>query len=153
MQQSIAGFEKNFGVDQEIDQQVANMTYYDKKQLTVASFGTGKAKRKLASLQANRVEENVADGSPNKRSKKGTGDDRLQGMAEKIVEEAEQVKKDAITTIAQRKELYSLDNLIPPQLLSQIPYKSTMAAMVAEDTEELRQLLCSFVVVLAQKTG
>ena len=63
------------------------------------------------------------------------------------------MKKDAITSIAQRKELYSLDNLIPPQLLSQIPYKSTMAAMVAEDTEELRQLLCSFVVVLAQKTG
>ena len=94
------------------------MTYYEKKQLTVGSFGTGKAKRKLASLQANRVEEPIGDGVPNKRSKKGTGDDRLQGPAERVVEQAEQVKKDAITSIAQRKELYSQESLVPPQLLS-----------------------------------
>ena len=41
---------------------------------------------------------------------------------------------------------------MPPALLQQIPYKSTLAAIFNEDLEELRQLLCSFVVVLAQKT-
>lgn len=94
------------------------MSYYEKKQLTVASFGTEKAKRKQASLQANRVEEPAADGLPNKRRKKGTGDDRLQGMAEKVVEAADQMKKDAIAAVQNRKELYSLDSLVPPQLLS-----------------------------------
>ena len=74
------------------------MTHWDKKQLTVASFGTEKAKRKQASLQANRVEEPVGEGTPSKRRKTGTGDDRLQEVAEKVVEEAEKAKKDAITT-------------------------------------------------------
>ena len=73
-------------------------------------------------------------------------------MAEKVVEQAEQAKKDAITSAQQRKELYSLDSLVPQQLLQTIPYKSTMAAILNEDLDELRQLLCSFVVVLAQKT-
>ena len=53
------------------------MSHWDKKQLTVASFGTEKAKRKQASLMSNRVEEGPGDGAPMKRRKKGTGDDRL----------------------------------------------------------------------------
>ena len=62
------------------------MTLWDKKQLTIKSFGTDKAKRKQESLMLNRVDEDVNDPTTMKRSKKGTRDDRLQEMAEKVID-------------------------------------------------------------------
>ena len=64
------------------------MTKIAQKQLAVRSFGTEKAKRKEASRITNRVEDEgqVGDPTETKRRKKGTGDDRLQEMAEKVVD-------------------------------------------------------------------
>lgn len=99
----------------------------------------------------NRVEDDVGDGSPTKRRKKGTRDDRLQEMAEKVVDQHDKAKKEAVTTAQKRMELYSRDALLPQAILQTIPYKQTWEALNNDDQEELRLMLCSFVVVLAQK--
>ena len=53
------------------------MTYYDQKQILAQSFGTAKARRKLASVLTNRVEDDTS----NVNNKKGTRDARVQDMA------------------------------------------------------------------------
>ena len=46
----------------------------------------------------NRVDEDVNDTTTMKRSKRGTRDDRLQEMAEKVIDQHEQAKKEAVTS-------------------------------------------------------
>lgn len=58
MSQKIDGFMEDFGVKQDIDQAVRNLEYYEQKKLVAGSFGTDKAKRKLASVMTNRVDDN-----------------------------------------------------------------------------------------------
>lgn len=66
---------EEFGVAQDIDQAVKNLEYYEQKKLVAGSFGTDKAKRKLASVMTNRVDDNQDDvdgeGVGKKRSRKG----------------------------------------------------------------------------------
>ena len=64
----------------------------------VAPVKVGASQLEQDSLMTNRVEEDVNDPPTAKRSKKGTRDDRLQEIAEKVIEQHEQIKKEATTS-------------------------------------------------------
>ena len=99
---------------------------------------------------SNRVQDDdPVDPTKAKRKKKGTGDDRLQEMAENVVEQYEKVKKEAASSAKERKQLYSKEALLPTDILKNIPYKQTHEALREGDIDKLKKLLCSFVIVMS----
>ena len=51
-----------------------------------------------------------------------------------------------------RKKLYSKEKLLPLDIIKQLPYKQTRKALKDEDRDALKEVLCSFVATIAEKT-
>ena len=51
-----------------------------------------------------------------------------------------------------RKKLYSKEKLLPADIIKQLPYKQTRKALKDEDRDALKEVLCSFVATIAEKT-
>lgn len=130
-----------------------NMTYYDQKRLQVGTFGTGKAQRKLASVMANQVDEEAdLEAALKSKRAKGTHDGRLASAADHVAGAIADVKKSAAQSVSKRKKLYAKDKLLPTEIIKQLPYKHTRKALKDEDRDALKEVLCSFVATIAEKT-
>lgn len=132
-----------------------DMNYYDVKKLVAGSFGTDKAKRKLASVMTNRVDDegDLEKALKSKRAK-GTFDSRLHDAAEAVVEQHAKVKKEASQSAAKRRQLYSEEALLPESIVGKLPFKLTHEALQAHQSnpDQLKGLLCSFACIIAKKT-
>ena len=63
-----------------------------------------------------------------------------------------QIKKEQAQSASKKKALYSRDALLPKEIIAKLPFKNTRKALRKEDRDALKELLCSFVATLAEKT-
>ena len=151
MTQSINGFQAKFGISADLN--TKNMTYYDQKRLQVGTFGTGKAQRKLASVMANQVDEDAdLEAALKSKRAKGTHDGRLDQAADHVAGALQEVKKAASQSVSKRIKNYAREKLLPVDTIKQLPYKQTRKALKDEDRDALKEVLCSFVATIAEKT-
>lgn len=83
---------------------------------------------------------------------KGTHDGRLAQASDHVAAAIATVKKDATQSVAKRKSLYGKQALLPNDIVKQLPYKDTRKALKNEDRDTLKEVLCSFVATIAEKT-
>ena len=102
---------------------------------------------------ANQVDETAElEAALKSKRAKGTHDNRLQAGADHVVAAHGQVKKEAAQSAGKRKALYSKQALLPAEIVKKLPFKNTRKALVREDRDALKELLCSFVATIAEKT-
>uniref|UniRef100_A0A7S3FTU5 Uncharacterized protein n=1 Tax=Strombidium rassoulzadegani TaxID=1082188 RepID=A0A7S3FTU5_9SPIT len=138
--QEIEGFNETYGVTED-NEAIKNMTYMQKKALLVQNFGVLKAQRATASLITNKVED---EGVTN-REGRGARDENIHSKALEMEKYLKDDKRNGENSVAQkRKQLYSLQGLLPENILTLIPYKQTFLALQANDQEQLEKLLNPF---------
>ena len=97
----------------------------------MSAFGTRKSLKKVTSMLTNMVDE----GGVTNQGSRGVRDQRLTQKAMLISEDQEELKKNLQS---QRKRgQYTIDKLLPPELLHQIPYTETHIALDHEDYPRL----------------
>ena len=83
---------------------------------------------------------------------KGTHDGRLDQAADHVAGALQEVKKAASQSVSKRIKNYAREKLLPVDTIKQLPYKQTRKALKDEDRDALKEVLCSFVATIAEKT-
>jgi len=148
MQQTIKDFEKDYVTVK--DREYEDKTYFEMKQIIAKSLGTAKARRKLESLEQNKVEDTEG----------GVKSKTLRKQAKNTQNDIEELRKNALSASARRAGLYSKEALMPAHIFADIPYSETYKALKNEKAEEgeegpdkdrLKELICPFAVSIATR--
>ncbi|CDW75122.1 UNKNOWN [Stylonychia lemnae] len=132
--QEIEKFAEIYGGEED-NEAIKQMNYMSQKLQLANAFGTTQSKKKITSMLTNMIE----DGGITNQANKGIRDHRLADKAHLIEKDQDALKHEILNASQRKQELYSVEKLLPGDLMDEIAYKNTFKALQNQDEELLKQ--------------